>query len=78
MQWPHQCPGQVCTWRKGTLIPATSRGELILYSTVSRASGIISFIHAFIIQYMPGTVLDERYNDKQRSTLALAFLKFII
>lgn len=39
---------------------------------------IHSFNHGLIIQYMPGTVLDERYNDEQRSTLALAFLKFTI
>lgn len=54
--------------------------ELILYSPVSTASGIISFIHchALIIQYTPGTVLDERYSDEQRSTLALDVLKFTI
>ena len=39
---------------------------------------IHSFSHALIIEYTPGTVLDERYNDEQRSTLALAFLKFTI
>lgn len=39
---------------------------------------IHSFNHGLIIQYMPGTVLDERYNDEQRSTLAFAFLKFTI
>lgn len=69
------------TWRKQTLsLPCQEQRANFFTLQKAQQVGLFHSIHchALIIQYTPGTVLDERYSDEQRSTLALTPHKFTI